>query len=455
MGESTQEGTASADEDHALEPSRRSMRELYRRTWELELLLSGAVLFALIQAPAAVDQIYDRLEPQIAGSWRETVFLAYYYVKLALYTLLSAFLLHLCARAYWIGLIGLQSVFPRGVRWNRSRAGPLTIRVYRSLLPDTRTAILRADRLSSAIFAIAFAVVILFFVSLLVGAFAGTVTLLVGAIVPAVPGDMVFWLTFLLVVLGPAWITAADRKRGERWDPQSRSARFSERVLRVYSRATLTRLHGLTTMTLSTNLDRRLLIVGSTLAGILLVGLFLVKDVLVRRDVLVGGTYTHFPDVAGGLGVDPDHYESLRPPGEVYQNMPSIPDPVITGPYVRLFAPISARRSEEVIAMTCPDAPRFHGGGIRFRGLEPPPADSVRAVIACLTIVLAPQLDGRPVTAPFLLFRDPESGVRGLVAFIPTDSLPPGLHTLQLARWPRENRDEDEPRPPYSIPFWR
>ena len=47
----------------------------------------------------------------------------YQYVKLILYTLISCFILHLCTRAYWVGLIGLETVFPHGVRWEDTPTG--------------------------------------------------------------------------------------------------------------------------------------------------------------------------------------------------------------------------------------------------------------------------------------------------------------------------------------------
>lgn len=34
-------------------------------------------------------------------------------------------------RGFWIGLLGLESVFPEGIRWDRLKLGPATIKRYR------------------------------------------------------------------------------------------------------------------------------------------------------------------------------------------------------------------------------------------------------------------------------------------------------------------------------------
>ena len=42
--------------------------QLTSPTWELELFLSGALVFATLQLPAVVDHFFHGLEPHVAGS---------------------------------------------------------------------------------------------------------------------------------------------------------------------------------------------------------------------------------------------------------------------------------------------------------------------------------------------------------------------------------------------------
>src|SRR5688500_6169378 len=74
----------------------------YDRTWELELLISGAVVFALLQFPSALDRWFWRVDPHLVGAAEESAFFVYFYSKLIVYTLVATFVVHLCSRAYWV-----------------------------------------------------------------------------------------------------------------------------------------------------------------------------------------------------------------------------------------------------------------------------------------------------------------------------------------------------------------
>ena len=95
------------------------------RPWELELLISGAVVFSLLQVPGVVDGLFAHVQVHLAERAHFGAFMLYTYVKLILYTLISCFILHLGTRAYWVGLIGLETVFPHGVRWEDTSYGPV------------------------------------------------------------------------------------------------------------------------------------------------------------------------------------------------------------------------------------------------------------------------------------------------------------------------------------------
>src|SRR5690349_17536070 len=103
-------------------------------TWELELLISGAVLFALFQIPSLLNGLFAHLEPHATTAIMAVLLLVQIYVKAIVYALIAAFVVHLIARAYWVGLVGLHSVFPNGVRWEEFKSGPVTLEVYKKRL---------------------------------------------------------------------------------------------------------------------------------------------------------------------------------------------------------------------------------------------------------------------------------------------------------------------------------
>ena len=101
-------------------------------TWELELLICGAVLFALFQIPPVLNSFFAHIEPHATTTMLSAILLVQIYVKAIVYALTASFVVHLVARAYWVGLVGLHSVFPNGVKWENFKAGPVTLEVYRS-----------------------------------------------------------------------------------------------------------------------------------------------------------------------------------------------------------------------------------------------------------------------------------------------------------------------------------
>jgi hypothetical protein len=91
---------------------RKVLRDLHHQTWELELLISGLVTFALLQAPAPVDRAFNFLRVELGEGAAFVATLTFAYGKLAIYGLLTAFVFHLVVRALWVALVGLDSVFP-------------------------------------------------------------------------------------------------------------------------------------------------------------------------------------------------------------------------------------------------------------------------------------------------------------------------------------------------------
>src|SRR6187431_1541919 len=78
-------------------------------TWEVELLISGVAVFAMLQLPGWLDDRMFALEPRVDNVWRMVISLAYFYAKSAAVVLAVTFALHLLLRAQWIALVGMDS----------------------------------------------------------------------------------------------------------------------------------------------------------------------------------------------------------------------------------------------------------------------------------------------------------------------------------------------------------
>jgi hypothetical protein len=440
-------------------PGGRAVRSAHgdvSRTWEMELLISGAVVFALLQMPAVLDGLLDRVEPQLSRGMQAPALLGYVYLKAILYALIVFFGIHLISRAYWIGLIGLDSVFPGGIRWENVRYGPIAHRVYRRELPTLPRLIERTDNFCSVLFSFAFLFVILFAISLVAAAAVVGVSLLATTFIPGPGSRRLLQLFVVLVLLPMLLLIALDKALAGRIQSGGSVARALERGITIQIRVMLARLYSTILMTLFSNVRKTVMY---PVFYVILVGLvtFVLADFLTRRDALVLGGARFLPDRPGTSAVSHAHYENLRGDAEPFGFAPRIQSDIIVDPYIRLFIPYRVDRLDQAVQAHCAGAPPLNRGGLRLpaaRGsgdVEGP----ARLVLACLRDLHAVQLDDRSLEEiDFRFYTHPRTGLRGVIAYIPVDGLPPGRHVLTVRRLPRPDTPDTPPDPPYEIPFW-
>ncbi|TNJ34420.1 hypothetical protein [Arenimonas terrae] len=416
-------------------------------TWEMELLVSGATVFGLMQLPAQADRL-------VFGFYNASNFAVaalapslWIYIKFSLLTLIATFVVHLCLRGYWVALVGLHSVYPQGFRWDRMKArlGPHYLETSRELAGDIRTLIERADNRASVVFGLGFGMAMLMLMPmvLVMGMMAfiwcyetlggdGTDALKLSAAMAAllfiVFGVMVYW----------------DRAKGDHYPAGSRAGRWIRGFFRFYARLGFDRANNpLITLYGSNEGNRRT-------AVILGVVMFCVMSIVIWQalgdrlgwDV---GDFDGLPDDVQSATdtVLPQHYASQRGDTPRLAPLPHIPDPVVRGGYVRLFVPYIPARHNEAMRLRCPQA------------LEATGDDAQRERLECLEAMHAVTLDGQPLDIHFDAAEDPATGQRGMLAMIPVHALERGRHELSLQRTPRSDRKADDPPPkPYVIPFW-
>ena len=425
-------------------------------TWELELLISGAVLFALFQLPGALEAGYDAIEPHLTRGPRMLAFLAYWYAKAAVITLIACFVLHLAARAYWVGLVGLHSVFPHGPQWEKTKFGPVTRELYRERLPALPTLIARTDNLCSVIFSFAFLIVLLFAMSILVVGIVIGIAYLVSELAFEGRHFLVIYNALLVAIFaGPVILRSIDQKRGSAILPGSPAHRLLRRAGAVYYRLQLFGLYGTILTTLFSNVKGKV-IYPIFFAFLLLAFMGSIAHTFLRDGILTINSYTYFSD-DGPRGLRSSHYESQWTSGTGFVGVPSIPSDVVTGPYLRLFIPLSAQRHNEVIPKQCPQVRALDERGVHLGAGTPPPDRSVALVLECLTRLHRPAVNGRELApTDFHFHTHPRSGARGIVAYIPTEGLPKGRNTIVVHRLRNPRAPASTPtRPPHVIGFWR
>lgn len=437
-----------------------SVHEPAVRPWELELLLSLSLVFALMQLPAQVDAVFNALEPQLDEWMQMAAFAVYQGVKLPLYLVIGAFLLHLAARAYWVGLIGLEAVFPAGVRWDSLPYGPVSKEEWRPRVGSLQPMIDRADRFGSIIFSSSLALVATFAFGLVFTAAAGGLAFAASSLF--LGGEYMgrlYGAALLLLALPSAVVKWVDQRYGARWPEGSAARKWLRRgaTLSFYASGGSAILS--VWLILSSNLSRRVVSTTVALVFTSLFAFFLVKDVLVRKGAIAADGYAYLPEGDGPRSMDAAYYESLRPGGESYDRSPSIPSDVVEGPYLRLFLPYSPERMNAALRTRCPGLPELGGSGVRIPMLDRRRAapGAEERVLACWARLQPVKLNGVSVQPSFRFFTHPQTGVRGVVAYLPTAPMARGENVLEVGAVPRAGKDPlHRPAPrPHLIPFWR
>jgi hypothetical protein len=125
------------------------------RTDELELIISSLTIFALFSLPGWLFDKFADIYTHLSTSFVIAGMLAVSLLAGFSYGLAACFVVHLMARAYWVGLIGLRTAFPGGIRWDRTLIfGPIGREHFRRALPDLDQVIASTDRLASSLFAV-------------------------------------------------------------------------------------------------------------------------------------------------------------------------------------------------------------------------------------------------------------------------------------------------------------
>ena len=436
----------------AAPPSRVSFERLRERTDELELIISGLLAFALLTVPGRAFDAWAANSVHVEGVFEMATWFGFAVVVGLSYSLAFAFIVHLAIRGYWVAMIGLKSVFPEGIRWDRvPLMGPVSKAYYRERIGDLGSVIDRADRAASMLFAMA----ILFALSLVWVAVLAIAMIAIAASPGLLSDDpdrisrvllFIVWAAFILLALIPWFAEKRIARRAAAGGASPRTEGLVRRLLHVYAFLVPQRLIQPVQLTLQSNLPGR---------GFMVVYVLVITVAMVFSGVQVANSarfsLLHRYQVLTGEAVDHGmvsaHYEDMRGPDDVLLRFPMIPSDRASGTHLRLFIPHQPQRDNPLARERCPG---LVDGANRARG-----EGAADVAVDCLASMWQLTLDGEPVPLDdFLPIERRDLQLRGLVGYIQIAQLPQGRHDLRLA-WNPDGGDEgDLRRRDYRIPFW-
>jgi len=262
-----------------------------------------------------------------------------------------------------------------------------------------------------------------------------------------------FYALLGLFTAVPLLTTLVDRRWGARLAPNGRASRVVAAAARYGYRASFLNVTGPVFLTLLTNIGRRRVMLNfyAALFGTLLV---VAADRLSSADRLSVNSYDFF-GTSEAHGVNYRFYESQRGDA-ILPRIPSIQSDVIRDPYVKLFIPYSPSRHNAVMAQRCPKLHVLQQRGLQI-GADPPVPDSLAIpVLECLSNLHEVTLNGVRLRDPdFRFYEHPRTGLKGIIAYIPADSLPRGRNVITVKPVPRADDKPATPPRPWVIPFWK
>lgn len=425
-----------------------AFERLRERTDELELIISGLIAFALLAVPSRLFEAWAQADVH-AGTFGQFVLMFGYFVGSGLcYTLAGAFIVHLAVRGYWVGLIGLKACFPDGIRWERiGTLGPISRAYYRARLPDLMSAIDRADRAASVLFAMAtlvgllilwsgVALIAVLVLGWLFGLASGAGTSI------ALMAAFAFYVVVMGVVTLGALVDAVLVRRRPALAQLPWLRRLVERLLAFHGWLLPQRLVLPVQLTLHSNTSGRVFVLALFTVMFIapLVGL---GHVIGSRAFTVAGAYEAIDADAVEHGMASAHYEDQRGPRDRLLRWPMIPSDQVGRAHLRLFIPHLPARDNPLLASRCPAPTGDDAGAARA------------ARLACLAGLWTVTLDGDPVDlGTFLPAERRDLGLRGLQGYLPMAGLAAGRHDLVLVWNPGGDERDDEREFRYRIPFW-
>ena len=427
--------------------------------WELEMLISGAIVVGLFQLPGLIASLFGRLEPHATLNSLVALSVLHMYILAAAYALIIVFTIHLAARAYWVALIGLNSVFPGGVRWAELKAGPAATDTYRRHFRALPSTIERIDNFCSVAFSFAFLIVAMLIYSIVLVGGASVIALgIANAFLRGQHVGAVATVTILLILAPTFAMRMLDRRFARTHGTGAEPPRWLRRGMRVALLFNPTLVVGPIMFTLMTNIGRRK-IRAVTILALLAVVVIATIDRLNRADRIAFNGYDFFA-MSRGHGVDYRFYQNQRAEDVSLDRVPYIQSDVISDRYVKLFVPYMPAIDNAAVAAGCPHIMPLDSPGLHMREYATVADSLAGPVLDCLAALHAVTLDGKPLANPgFAFYEQPKTGQRGILAYIPADSLAPGRHeiTVNVTVDPADSagvKSYTAPKP-WVIPFWK
>lgn len=432
------------------------LEPLRRHSWEMELLLTGFVLIGLFQLPDHLTHWANTMWMKVEGDSTikaSFIWLPYQMLLIGVKIMTINLIILLLLRGFWIGIIGLSSAFPKGIRNERLGFADRFVKLLGRESVDNEDLIVRLDKVCSSIFAATF---LFFFIAISIGVFIFQLQILgllhsnsLQAVedsnnvylVPAVLSGIVGYTYLIggLLKLIDFLTIGLFKKIRIKW-----FSRPYYILSQFMSYVTLSIIYRPIYYILVSNFPKKIIRI------VLIVYIFIAISVYLNfgfssDHIYYPGHYRNTYELSN------DEYENLRLESTDVIKTPIIQSDVIKDSYLRLFIPYNVNYNK-LLKTSCPDLKpvmeRFTTSFSLISTSLPVQKSDVEASLRCFSDFYIVSIDDSVYTdLNFLFYRHTNNAEPGIITNIPIDHLNSGFHLLKVKAGKNENEE--------IIQFWK
>lgn len=441
--------------DHKLADEQAKLRELTNQSWNLELVISGAALFATLGLADNLDQAltYYRynLMPDESGFHDMMPTQIVSLCKAACYVLFGAFLANFIMRAFWVALVGLLAAYPDGIRYDQiAMSSQYAREQYARRLGSLSDYVIRLDRRCNVIFALAsvvgsvFVGMAMIYVLLIVA-----VTVLQWTLSPSDYAAFLHIARYVLITLFTAYMLFAIGASVPAWRDHPRVAPLHFRLTNGLTNLIpgIGKASQYLTYTFLSNIPNKILYRrGAAVFAVFILAEIVTMAIDIDRikgaGLFDGRSFMSLN--AGGSVVESTAYDNLRPETAL-ANQAAIQADVIREPYVRLFIAYPKLLDQELTKRF--KEPIWPDSLKRKERREQRAAWRIGALNRYFRVLVNDSLYAEP---GFLFTERPGNSQRGLATVLLPTNMKRGRNTLTLTVPDSSGKFQSY----CQIPFW-
>ena len=416
--------------------SRNWLQRLKEESWEAELLVSAVAIFAILKSFAALDWLIFTFIDNLNPSQYDIGYMILVFGYLAIGILGAMFAIHFVFRAYWIGLVGLNSVFP-DYGLVDSAYSPIYTKKILHVLPKINDSIAKIDELCSVIFSAAFAFMLIYLYA--------TITASLYLILFNILSDYIpTW-----ILLAPLALIAISLIFGVLVSIPANMKKFhyNEKIQHLYflyARWSTVPLYGpfyksvmQITMLFGSNFKKKKGLIKMVL-------LMLLVGVLFGGSKLIGSNYRYLIN----KDIQPDksrvyaHYYSTNNSDLNFLLAPEIQTEIISDNTLKLFVPILEHETR-IMGKAC----ELEGKKLNTDNSER--QNRWKKNLDCYAANVSLELDATPIQIGFLKTDHYSTEQFGLSGFVTLEELAAGSHQLKVVKKISSDMEKS-----WTIPFY-